>query len=342
MFEGISNYSTTNMSGRAGGNVLGFALSYFDEIKSVRSILNEIAKLYPGSNFVLFCEKEDVEQSSLISMPHLLIDFISSPDIAGKLIHGVLRADGKRVPFYSCGAEEALQVAKGYMDRVRYLISLPTISHWVILHPDCQVRGRINLEKCLPVDGPNTNRMHPFVIEKISQVRGTKPFNPRFGPCVGVFSRDALSGLVDAFDRYQQVLIDCLAVDTNLASDDYLWAFLSELAGVVHGDSGIVTEVEVNLFWKINKSPIVHQFRRNFEDTELKRRLSRRGTPQNTYQVLVAILKSPFLTTYDTAYQLVRELYRLVRPVLKHLACKVLPDPVLAALRRIVYGSGVR
>jgi hypothetical protein len=130
------------------------------------------------------------------------------------------------------------------------------------LEPDVLIRGKLNPVQDLDMDTVDSNEYGIDFLSLVEKISSRKVNFVGWGYCTGFAST---SGFVDVYKwivKNQEQVDQLISMDYRMMYADFAFPILFHIVGRSIGNSKMITECNRDFFWRINRRPIVHQFKR--------------------------------------------------------------------------------
>jgi hypothetical protein len=159
---------------------------------------------------------------------------------------------------------ESLEIINCYVKRLESAARSTNSKEILCLEPDSLVRGPVKLSSGVDLECLTVNKYSKELVDFVNQLSKSVITIDGWGFCVGLVSRDCLIGIASFVSDNQSLISKLLKVDGRIVNIDHGLPILAHLAGFSVSKSKSITEVGRNRFWRFNRKPIVHQFKKYY------------------------------------------------------------------------------
>lgn len=159
---------------------------------------------------------------------------------------------------------ESLAIINCYVKRLESAARSTNSTEILCLEPDSLVRGPVKLSSGVDLECLTVNTYSKELVDFVNQLSKSVIPIDGWGFCVGLVSRDCLIGIASFVSDNQSLITKLLKVDGKIVNIDHGLPILAHLAGFSVSESKSITEVGRNRFWRFNRKPIVHQFKKYY------------------------------------------------------------------------------
>jgi hypothetical protein len=159
---------------------------------------------------------------------------------------------------------ESLSIINCYVNRLEKAAQVSNASEILCLEPDSLIRGRVKLSSGTDLECLTVNKYSKELLDQVNLISNSKIPIEGWGFCVGLVSRACLLGIASFVNENQLLIADLIKVDEKLVNIDHGLPIFAHLAGFSVSKSGAITEVGRNRFWRLNRKPIVHQYKKYY------------------------------------------------------------------------------
>ena len=162
---------------------------------------------------------------------------------------------------------ESLSIINCYVKRLKSAARLSSSDEILCLEPDSLVRGPVKLSSGVDLECLTVNKYSKELVDFVNRESESVIPIDGWGFCVGLVSRDCLIGIASFVNDNQSLITKLLEVDGKIVNIDHGLPILAHLAGFSVSKSKSITEVGRDRFWRFNRKPIVHQFKKYYPKT---------------------------------------------------------------------------
>lgn len=162
---------------------------------------------------------------------------------------------------------ESLATVNCYVKRLENVAMASTATEILCLEPDSLIRGAVKLKSKTDLECLTVNKYSKALIDHVNLISKIDIPIDGWGFCVGLVSKSCLLGIASFVEKNQPLISEMIKLDQKLINIDHGLPIFAHLAGFSVSKSGAITEVGRNRFWRLNRKPIVHQYKRFYPKT---------------------------------------------------------------------------
>jgi hypothetical protein len=164
-------------------------------------------------------------------------------------------------------SSESLSIINCYVRRLESAAQSSSSDDILCLEPDSLVRGPVKLSSGVDLECLTVNKYSKELVDFVNQKSKSSIPIDGWGFCVGLVSRACLIGIASFVNDNQSLIRKLLEVDGKIVNIDHGLPIFAHLAGFSVSKSNSITEVGRDRFWRFNRKPIVHQFKKYYPKT---------------------------------------------------------------------------
>lgn len=162
---------------------------------------------------------------------------------------------------------ESVAIINCYVKRLESAARSSNSDEILCLEPDSLVRGPVKLSSGVDLECLTVNKYSKELVDFVNRTSKSVIPIDGWGFCVGLVSRSCLIGIASFVSNNQSLISNLLKVDGKIVNIDHGLPILAHLAGFSVSKSKSITEVGRDRFWRFNRKPIVHQFKKYYPRT---------------------------------------------------------------------------
>jgi hypothetical protein len=238
---------------------IGFYYSCYDEKNAVDYSISTIRQFYPESDIYLVSEKFDFS--------YLEKDYKNIKVILGKDTMGIRHKPdifmNYRLPEYQKSIKTC---AFSVLDRLTDFINSGDYDYIVMMDPDAILRGKLNIPTSAKLLGSRVNKGFPHSYKYILSKTPGAIVIDEWGATPGIFEvnsfKKAYKNIIDNPQLFDEICLSFYA----LYAHDVLLPTIFALIGLEETFNPDIVECVRNPNWESTKHPLVHQFKRYYND----------------------------------------------------------------------------
>ena len=240
---------------------------FHHEWDAVESCLSRFKKFYPSGEILLV--RDSFTPYTPKKLEYLSPILTSKNDAMDKIIEF---AFDKR-PLTDMSVEERFKIVTKQVMRVEECARLATKDYLLALEYDAVVRKKVPVFHGVDLETLEVNSYSTDFIQLIQTISGKKVNFKGWGFVVGVAKRSALLEAAKWF-RSNEVTAKMLTdIEPRMIFLDFLLPILVHLSGGNVANNKLTTECSRDKYWRLRKSPLLHQFRGKYVTNKTMNRL---------------------------------------------------------------------
>jgi hypothetical protein len=132
------------------------------------------------------------------------------------------------------------------------------------MEPDVIVRKLLDTNNKYDMDTLDKNKYNHNFIKLVNSFSESKLNFDGWGYCTGLATTSGFIEVENWVNKNHDIVNKLLVADYRMAYADFAFPILFHLIGMSVGNSKMITECKSDRFWRFNRKPIVHQYRKKY------------------------------------------------------------------------------
>lgn len=237
-------------------------LIYHNEFRAAQHSLRSALIHYPDAPIILAQDSFEDLHLSEIQILGIQPKHLSKMSCMTRL----MKPRVEKIDNFKFTMDESIQIINCHINRLSELVETVQTENIIFMEPDSILRGRILRNPTYSMEFVTPNKYNSNFLLSLEKLSNSKVEFDGWGFNVGVVTRECLMGIVEWVKTNPDRVIEILELDDRLVYNDFCLPIFAHCAGFKVGRSNQITEVKRDFFWRWNRKPMVHQFKKYYEE----------------------------------------------------------------------------